>query len=94
MNKIRPLVILFSVAVLLSIPLVAMQFTDEVNWDMTDFVVMGGLLLTCGALLELTYKFTRKVKIRLLISVALLLALFLIWVELSVGVFGSPFAGD
>ena len=30
--------------VILSIPLVAMQFTKEVNWTLSDFLMMGILL--------------------------------------------------
>ena len=32
-------------ALLLLLPLVAMQFTDEVNWSLADFVVFGALWL-------------------------------------------------
>ena len=34
---------------LLLLPLVALQFTDEVNWDETDFIVFGIILVgACG----------------------------------------------
>ena len=35
-------------ALLLMIPLVAMHFTDELDWDLFDFVIMGCLLFGCG----------------------------------------------
>ena len=36
-------------ALILLLPLVAMRFTDEVDWDATDFSVMGAMLLgACG----------------------------------------------
>ena len=39
-------------ALILLLPLVAMQWTKEVNWDLTDFVVFGAMLFAaCG-----TYK--------------------------------------
>ena len=39
--------------VILLLPLVAMQFTDEVNWGVFDFVFAGALLGGTGLLLEL-----------------------------------------
>ena len=38
--------ILLSVLGLLLIPLIAMQFTKEVNWTFFDFFVAGGLLFS------------------------------------------------
>lgn len=40
-------------ATILLIPLIAMQFTDEVNWDLTDFIVAEAILLGFGLLYEL-----------------------------------------
>lgn len=44
------------VAVILSLPLVAMQFTDEVVWSPADFVLAGVLLTTIGVALELAVR--------------------------------------
>ena len=44
------------VALILSLPLVAMQFTDEVVWTLGDFVVGGVLLAVIGIALELALK--------------------------------------
>ena len=86
--------IVLTVALLLLIPLVAMQFTEEVNWTLSDFVIMGVLLLGTGLLCELVLRKVNKIKYRIAICGALLAALLLIWIELAVGIFGTPFAGS
>ena len=40
-------------ALLLALPLVAMQFTSEVNWTASDFVVMGAMLGIAAGTVEL-----------------------------------------
>lgn len=87
-------IILAIIVFLLLIPLVAMQFTNEVNWDSTDFIVMGLLLLGTGGLCELVMRNVETIKNRILICGAVLLAFLLIWAELAVGLFGTPFAGS
>jgi hypothetical protein len=86
--------ILITVAVLLLIPFTAMQFTNEVNWTLPDFVIAGILLLGTGFLCELAIRMVKKPAYRFAICAALLLALLLIWIELAVGIFGTPFAGS
>jgi hypothetical protein len=44
------------VALILSLPLVAMRFTDEVVWSLADFVLAGILLTVLGVALELAVK--------------------------------------
>jgi dipeptide/tripeptide permease len=86
--------ILIVVAILLSIPLIAMQFTDEVSWIILDFVVMGILLLSIGFICELTIRKVSKIKPRIAICITILVVFLLIWAELAVGIFGTPFAGS
>ncbi len=86
--------ILLTVAFILIIPLIAMQFTDEVNWTLLDFVVMGILLLGTGLVSELVLRNIKKFEHRFFCIAGILVALFLIWAELAVGIFGSPFAGS
>ena len=86
--------IVVTVAFILMIPLVAMQFTDEVDWKLFDFVVMGVLLLCTGLMCEIVMRKVKKIEYRILVCGALLVALFLIWAELAVGIFGTPFAGS
>ena len=86
--------ILLAVALLLLIPFIAMQFTDEVKWTLSDFVVVGGLLLGTGLMCELVIRKVKKIEYRIAICGAILAAFFLIWLELAVGIFGTPFAGS
>ncbi|GEP97194.1 hypothetical protein [Chitinophaga cymbidii] len=92
-NK-RLLGILIAAALLLLIPLVAMQFTAEVNWSPFDFIVAGVLLFGTGLLCELVIRNVKKTEYRIAIVVGILAALVLIWIELAVGIFGTPLAGS
>jgi hypothetical protein len=87
-------IILGLIVCLLLIPLVAMQFTDQVNWDITDFIVMGGLLLATGLCIELIIRKVSSIDKRAYIILGILIVFLLIWAELAVGVFGTPFAGS
>lgn len=87
-------IILLVITGLLSIPLVAMQFTNEVNWSLSDFAVAGFLLFSAGFACEFSLQKIQKTTYRLAICGALLLLLCLVWLELAVGIFGSPIAGS
>ena len=87
-------VILLTVVLLLLVPFVAMQFTHEVNWSVFDFAVAAVLLFGTGLLCEFVMRRVKKMKTRIIICGVILLALFLIWAELAVGIFGTPFAGS
>jgi peptidoglycan/LPS O-acetylase OafA/YrhL len=70
---------------ILLVPLVAMQFSNEMNWDLYDFMVMGALIFITGLLLDLVMKKAGKYK---LLAAAIIVLLFLwLWVELAVGLF-------
>jgi hypothetical protein len=84
--------ILLTLTLLLTIPLIAMQFTEEVQWSLFDFVFMGVLLLFTGLGINLVLRKFPKTKQRILLIVVVLGAFFLIWADLAVGIFGSPFA--
>lgn len=94
MKRRRLKTILIFVMVLLLVPLVAMQFTDEVNWGPLDFVVAGVLLLSTGFIFDLVLRKVKNRNYRIAIIIVILLALLLIWAELAVGVFGTPFGGN
>lgn len=92
-NK-RLATIMLSVGLLLLIPLIGMQFSNEVNWTLSDFIVAGVLLLGAGLAFEIIMRTIRKKQTRLLLIVIMAAILLLTWAELAVGVFGTPFAGS
>jgi hypothetical protein len=76
-------------ACLLLLPLLAMQFTEEVNWTLSDFVVFGGMLLAaCGAY-ELATRVARNNAYLAAAGVAIGTGFLLIWINLAVGIIGS-----
>ena len=89
MIKVFPIV-----GFLLLIPMIAMQFTDEVNWSFFDFIIMGIMLSITGLALGIIIKKIKYYKYRN-IFIAIIIIIFLhIWAELGVGLFGTPFAGN
>ena len=94
MKNKRVIGIVLTVALLLLIPLIAMQLTEEVNWKLGDFVAAGVLLLGTGLVCEFVVRKVNKTTSRIAICAVILVVLVLIWLELAVGIFGTPFAGS
>jgi len=90
----RPLVMLMIIGALLAIPLIAMQFTAEVNWTVMDFVIMGAMLLGLALAIELILRNVKKSNHRLALGVLAVVLFLLAWAELAVGIFETPFAGS
>ena len=91
-KRLKPIVGI--VIIVLLIPLIAMQFTDEVNWNLIDFFIAGVLLLGLGLLIEFVLRKLKSNKYRIVVLIAIALLFVLLWTELSVGIFGSPLAGS
>lgn len=80
--------------VLLMIPLTAMQFTDEVVWTLSDFIVAGVLLFGTGFMYVLVTRIlashmANNTAYRVAIGFAFFTGLFLVWSNLAVGIIGS-----
>lgn len=74
--------------IILLIPLIAMQFTTEVDWSAADFAVMGLLVFCTGSVFVLlSRKFARKYRFAIGAIVAVVLGY--VWIELAVGVFAN-----
>ena len=86
--------ILCMVGTILLIPLIAMQLTNEVNWSLFDFIIMGAMLTITGLLGEIIFKKVKKYKHTVALYVVVAIIFLLIWAELAVGIFGTPFAGS
>jgi len=68
---------------------VAMQFTEDVVWSLADFVVAGALLGGTGLTLEMAARKAGNMAYRAAAGIALAGALFLVWVNLAVGIIGT-----
>lgn len=94
-NQNKRLVTILAIAIaLLFIPLIAMNLTSDVNWTLFDFIVAGILLVGTGLTFEIILRKIKTLRYRILFGIALFVVLFLIWAELAVGIFGTPFAGS
>lgn len=81
------LAVAFVTAAILTIPLVAMQFSSEVLWTGTDFLAAGILLACAGLVLVATMRRLHTAKARLIAAGVVCLGLVVCWVELGVGIF-------
>ena len=79
---------------LLLIPLIGMAITNEINWSAFDFIIMGSLLISLSIGINFVSNRVKNLKNRFLYIGILVLIFMLIWAEMAVGVFGTPFAGN
>ena len=84
----------FSPLLLLLFPLVGTLVSNEVNWSFFDFIVMGILILSMSFGIKQVVMTTKNTNYRVLIIGMILVVFILIWVELAVGIFDTPFAGS
>ena len=92
--KIKKLILLISLLLLLLIPFVGMQYSYEVKWSLNDFIIMGVILLSFGIIINKIIYHVGAFKKRVILISPLIILFFLLWGELAVGLFSSPFAGS
>lgn len=76
-------------ALLLLLPLVAMQFTEEVAWTPFDFFVFGTMLLAACGTYELGTRVSGSAAYRAAVGVAVVGGFVLVWINLAVGIIGT-----
>lgn len=76
-------------AFILLLPVVAMQFTEAVNWTAGDFVFAGVLLFGSLGAYELVARMTANAAYRAGAGVALAATFLLVWVNAAVGITDS-----
>ena len=64
------------------------------NWKLGDFIVMGALIFGAGLAIDFAMRKVTNSTRRIVAIIAIVLAFLLIWAELAVGIFGTPFAGS
>jgi hypothetical protein len=72
---------------LLLIPLVAMQFSNEVNWERSDFVIMGALIFITSLVFNYVKGKIKNNSKRIVVSALIILGFIYVWAELAVGIF-------
>lgn len=77
----------------LLVPFTAMFFTTEVRWSLFDFLVMAAMLTILAMGLSCTSQKVKPPKSWLVAS-GIIVVFLLLWAEMAVGLFGSPFAGN
>lgn len=90
----RLILILVGTLSLLLIPLIAMQFTEEIKWTLGDFILAGLLLCGVSLAIEVVLRKVRHPSTRIILVLLVAFIFLLIWAELAVGIFNSPFAGS
>jgi hypothetical protein len=76
-------------AALLAAPLVATQFTPEMAWNETDFIVLGLLIASVGGLMEFAVRLSSSWFYRTGFAVAVLGGFLMVWSNLAVGIVGN-----
>ena len=74
---------------LLLLPLIAMQFTDEVDWTLGDFLAAAILLGATGVAMEAIFRKSQNWTYRIAGGIAAGAGLLLVWAVLAVGIIGA-----
>jgi len=101
MKKIIKRLIIWAVviAVILLLPFLSMLFDikfydpgsgfEEMNWDLSDFVIIGVALFSVGLAYEFIARRSQKTVYRVAFALGLFGALLLFWINGAVGIIGS-----
>ena len=79
---------------LLSIILLLNFISDEFDWNIFDFIVLIIIMIFTAALFEIATRTAKTKKNQKILFILITIIFLLIWAELGVGIFNSPFAGD
>ncbi len=74
---------------LLLVPFLAMQFSEEVSWSLRDFAMAGILLFGTGMIYGWVSRNSSNTTYRLALGLAIGAGLFMVWSNLAVGLIGS-----
>lgn len=95
-SLVKPLALVaMGTLIILMIPLIAMQFTPEVDWNATDFIIMGALLFITGMSYVMVTRYMPGFVGRLAWAGLIGTTFLMIYVNAAVGLIGSgPHAGN
>jgi cyanate permease len=74
-------------AVVLLIPLIGMQYSNDWNWGLSDFVIAAVLIFGSGFIFAMAARRIKDRAHRIYIGLFILAVLLLTWAQLAVGIF-------
>ena len=74
---------------MLAAPLIAMRFTEEVDWTASDFVFAAVLIFGSLGIYEAAARLARSLAYRAGAALSVITAFLLIWSNLAVGIIGD-----
>lgn len=95
MKQQQKTTVIFAIpSLLLATAFIGNMFVEGFNWSAFDFLIAGILLFGTAFIINLIVKSSKTMLVKILIAAIVLLVLALVWIELAVGIFGTPFAGS
>lgn len=79
---------------ILSIPFIGMQLSTEVRWSSADFAIAAIGLFGTGITYEIIRARLKTPRQRFIMGIGIVGIMCIWWIELAVGIFGTPFAGS
>jgi hypothetical protein len=79
---------------LMLIPLMANWLNNEFHWKFGDFILMGAMIYGLGLISLILMNVAKNKILRCIVTGLFFLLFLLIWVELAVGIFDTPFGGS
>ncbi|MBW7676929.1 hypothetical protein [Chryseobacterium chendengshani] len=81
-------------AALLCIPILGNIFSSEFDWTASDFIIAAVLLFGTAFIIDMVQRVVKNKTYKILICAIIAVLLVLTWVEMAVGLFGTPIAGS
>ncbi|KQT21815.1 hypothetical protein ASG31_00260 [Chryseobacterium sp. Leaf404] len=95
MTKQQKTALIFAIpSILIVAAFIANYVVEGFNWTGSDFLIAAILLFGTASFIYMILNSKLSVRAKTMISIVIVLILMVIWVEMAVGLFGSPIAGS
>lgn len=95
MTKQQKTALIFAIpSVLMAAAFISNYFVEGFNWTGSDFLIAAILLFGTASFIYMIVNSKLSFRAKIMISIVIVLILMVIWVEMAVGLFGSPIAGS
>ena len=87
-------IILYTIGGILALALISDVTSEEMQWSAADYLIAAVILLAAAASIVFIKRKIAGQRARLTAFVILAILFVLVWGELAVGLFGTPWAGN